>query len=94
MNALTFFTVDADGCIHAKGVDGKTADTGLRLTAGNNTVTYRFDGTSRTATLTVNGKSAEVLFNTDAGDMLCSVILTTGSGSGVCLDRFIVIPEL
>lgn len=92
-NALTFFTVDADGVIRARGTDGRELDTGLKLTKGNNTVVYRFDGTSREATLTVNGKSAAVLFDTAVGDQLCSVVLTTGSGTSVCLDRFTVIPE-
>ncbi len=83
--------VDENGNIQSKGVDGRVTDTGLKLAKGNNSISIVFDGNSTSATLTVNGQSVTIGFDTSTGNYICNVNIWNQQNAIVCLDRFTVI---
>ena len=83
--------VDGNGNIQSKGTDGRITDTGLKIANGNNTITITFDGSNTQATLTVNGQSATIGFDTSMGNYICNVNIWNQQNTVVCLDRFTVI---
>ena len=91
VSAPITLTVDANGAISYSSERGNPKTTGLFLSEGANHISITFNGKQGTATLSVNGKNATILFRRDIGDCICFAYLYTQKNTSVALDCFTVI---
>ncbi len=85
--------IDADGNVQTKNANGTIESTGLKVIVGNNSISITFDGTSNSATLTVNGQSVTIGFDTALGNYICNVNIWNSENTISCIDRFTLIGE-
>ena len=91
VSAPITLTVDANGAISYSSERGNPKTTGLFLSEGANHISITFNGKQGTATLSVNGKNATILFRRDFGDYICFAYLYTQKNTSVAMDCFTVI---
>lgn len=91
VSAPITLTVDANGAISYSSERGNPKTTGLFLSEGANHISITFNGKQGTATLSVNGKNATILFRRDIGDCICFAYLYTQKNTSVAMDCFTVI---
>ncbi len=91
VSAPITLTVDANGAISYSSDRGNPKATGLFLSEGANHISITFNGKQGTATLSVNGKNATILFRRDIGDCICFAYLYTQKNTSVAMDCFTVI---
>ena len=75
---------DSEGNLYSNGTE-KTA-LGLKLNAGNNTVKIDFNGNEKTATITVNGKTADLEW-VGNDNYVGFATIWTGENTGIAIDR-------
>jgi len=85
--------IDANGNVQTKNTNGAIENTGLKVIAGNNNLSITFDGASNTATLTVNGQSVTIGFDTALCNYICNVNIWNSENTISCIDRFTLIGE-
>jgi hypothetical protein len=75
-------------CFTAEGTEAYRP-LGLKLESGHNTIRFDFDAEAATATLTVNGKNADIAYIDGIGDVICFITLFTTKGSKIAIDRLV-----
>jgi hypothetical protein len=77
-------TTDSEGNLYSNGT--KKTDLGLKLNVGDNTVRIDFNGNKKSATITVNGETAELEW-VGNDNYVGFATIWTGASTGVAIDR-------
>lgn len=77
-------TTDSEGNLYSNGT--QKIDLGLKLNVGDNTVKIDFNGNEKTATITVNGKTADIEW-VGNDNYVGFATIWTGASTGVAIDR-------
>ena len=85
------FGASPDGRIYTYDEAGSRLDTPLTLENGNNTFLVEFDSENGSASLSVNGKKADIGFFSSHGEAICFINVWSRNDTSVSVDRFIMI---